>query len=378
MRRAFVCYFLLIALLSSCSDAQKEDGSITFVNVNGNEVMVTTINEIKIKETIPLSDLIEDCELIRFDNKDEALFKVWWIYITMTDKHIGVRQEGDVYKLFDRSGKFLCNVGARGNGPGEYSTSIYDEIIDEESGKIYFSQYVGDKILMYDLNGKHIKDITLPYKLNKPKIALSGDGILTAVHMPFANDKAFAVQFDTDGNILYEMEPTESMRVQNFDGEIFSLRNTDAFDILHSSIDTLYHYDLQNNSLQPVFTSVHPQMTSDNGWFFQYKELPNYYLSNIYNYKTGQQLSTFSNKETWKSSQVHIVNDFYGGMEVPPNNFYKGYFIENLEPGELIGKIEKRLAEPGCTAADKKKLNELLSSLDENSNNLLFVGKLKQ
>ena len=40
--------------------------------------------------------------------------------------------------------------------------------------------------------------------------------------------------------------------------------------------------------------------------------------------------------------------------------------------------IEKRLSESSCTEKDKEVLNKLLASLDEEGNNVLFVGKLKE
>ena len=41
-------------------------------------------------------------------------------------------------------------------------------------------------------------------------------------------------------------------------------------------------------------------------------------------------------------------------------------------------RIEKRLKESDCTDADKKILKELYDSLDEDDNNIMFIGKLKK
>lgn len=48
-----------------------------------------------------------------------------------------------------------------------------------------------------------------------------------------------------------------------------------------------------------------------------------------------------------------------------------------FEPGQLMNRIERRLAESDCSAEDRKQLEDLLDSVDENDNNILFVGKLK-
>ena len=66
----------------------------------------------------------------------------------MSDNYICVRQQSNVVKLYDKDGKFLCNIGAMGNGPGEYPVTIYDGSIDERGGHIFLSLFYGKKIMM--------------------------------------------------------------------------------------------------------------------------------------------------------------------------------------------------------------------------------------
>ena len=49
-----------------------------------------------------------------------------------------------------------------------------------------------------------------------------------------------------------------------------------------------------------------------------------------------------------------------------------------MEPGQLAEQIEKHLASGKCPSQDRKKLEELAATLDENDNNVLFVGKVKK
>ena len=85
-------------------------------------------------------------------------------------------------------------------------------------------------------------------------------------------------------------------------------------------------------------------------------------------------------KQKNTSSFFNLVNDFYGNLPVssPGHSFYRGYFIQNLEPGQLAEQIEKHLASGKCPSQDKKKLQELAASLNENDNNVLFIGKVRQ
>ena len=75
------------------------------------------------------------------------------------------------------------------------------------------------------------------------------------------------------------------------------------------------------------------------------------------------------------SSYFRLVNDFYGNLPIPApgHSFYRGYFIQSLEPGQLIEKIEKQIASGKCSGQDEQKLKELAATLTENDNNVLFV-----
>ncbi|WP_297644040.1 hypothetical protein [uncultured Bacteroides sp.] len=78
-----------------------------------------------------------------------------------------------------------------------------------------------------------------------------------------------------------------------------------------------------------------------------------------------------------KSYFANLKNALMGGLPAP-FNFTDGYFFAMYEPGRLMMLIEKRLSESSCTEKDKEILNKLLASLDEEGNNVLFVGKLKK
>jgi hypothetical protein len=140
--------------------------------------------------------------------------------------------------------------------------------------------------------------------------------------MPFKGDKAMVMQFDAEGNLKKQLSPF-------------------------------------NGTEKP---------------FRQYMELPNLYVTNIF----GKGLVN-TDKKTNHSTYLKIVNDYYGNIETPGYvvNFRNGWYVYNLEPGQLKTKIEKHLNESSCSEQDKQKLNKLLSTLDEDANNVLFIGKLK-
>mgnify|MGYP005861706353 FL=1 len=69
---------------------------------------------------VPLSLLTEELQVVKLDNRDEALVG-GWVRTTVSDNYILVSNNKQVpYKLFKRSGEFVCSIGSYGQGPDEY------------------------------------------------------------------------------------------------------------------------------------------------------------------------------------------------------------------------------------------------------------------
>jgi hypothetical protein len=382
----------------------KGDGSVSIIDINRSKVFVTSLNDLKTNvTTIPLSSLIENLEIVQLEDKDEAFFNPW--FTTVTENYIGVRQrEGRPYLLFSRSGQFLGNIGSVGGGPGEYQGTLYDDFIDNKNGLIYLAPFVGNKILVYNTSGAFVKDILMPHRLNKPKLFMS-DNILSVLHMSFSEDSPMGYQITipsgintTSDNtielsveiprtqnaiqIVNELLPPAHFLVNNFDGEIFNTRNVQGvFDFVQTGIDTLYHFDVKSNRLIPYFTMASNAEGLWKNYFQINKDLIMTGVSEFdatlgYFVRRGLVATDLRNKT---SSHVNIVNDFFGNLPVQASGivFRNGYFVYNVQPEELMDEIEKRLSESNITESDRQRLNELLSKLREDTNNVVFIGKLK-
>ena len=120
--------FLLLTVVSlflyACSSSVQ---NVTTVKLDDAQIVVLDEAKVTEKKTVKLSDLVEDFQVVRFDNKDEAFFKAFWI--NCSDNYICIRQSGNPIKLFDKSGRYLGNVGNIGQGPGEYN-HFYDILLD--------------------------------------------------------------------------------------------------------------------------------------------------------------------------------------------------------------------------------------------------------
>ncbi len=374
-----VIYIISISLLLySCSSSVQ---NVTTVKLDDAQIVVLDEAKVTEKKTVKLSDLVEDFQVVRFDNKDEAFFKAFWMYFS--DNYICIRQSGNPIKLFDKSGRYLGNVGNIGQGPGEYN-HIYDILLDEKGQSIYVTPIVSDNVLHYDLTGKYIDKLRFGEKINKGRIFLSPDAsTLSLVHLCFrdAGDKFTGanVQLQNPDSVQYvyveeiasNMKNQEGIRV-GFNDEIWSYRNSADFPFMMTHTDTLYHYNSQTNKIQAAFTmSMDPDKKGDS--FFIFNEWPHHYFVTIVG-EGGRNILV--SKERPVGYEVEFVNDFMGNLEFYPQT-QDGYFFQNWEPAELREALEEALASGNCPDDQKEKLKAFMQTLHDNDNNLLFIGKLK-
>ena len=370
---------IFVFCLFSCSP--KGDGSVSFIDINGSNMALFSMNELKSDiATIPLSCLVENCEIVQLETNDDAFFNPR--FTTITDNYIGITSHGLLipYILFTRSGKFLCTVGSVGQGPGEYRL-LWDGIIDEKNGLIYLSPMGDSKVLVFNNSGKFLKNINTLHSLNKPAINLF-ENVLTVIHVPFADNESIAYQFNINtGEVLKKLTAPSHLIGSSYDDELGSGQNSPMiFDFAYSYCDTLYHYDIKENKILPFFTTIDNSL--EKGRWKSYFQLNNdLIVTKIFNFYDKASIKTIiSDLKHRSSSYVNIVNDYYGNLPVnaSPVTFRNGYFVYNIQPEQLMDDIEKRLSESDCTENDRLSLEKLRSTLEEDTNNVVFIGKLKQ
>ena len=159
--------------------------NVTTVKLNANSIVVLDEEKVTEKKTVKLSELIENFQIIRFEDKDEAFFKANWLYFS--DNYICVRQSAAPIKFFEKSGQYIGNVGNVGQGPGEYKF-IYDVLVDEKAQSIYVTSFSSEYILHYDLSGNYLGNIKLGGNINKGRL-FSDSSVLSLIHLSFKDRK---------------------------------------------------------------------------------------------------------------------------------------------------------------------------------------------
>lgn len=363
----------------------------------GNDKILST-EETLLADTVrfPLSYFAEEIEIIKLDNREEAL--VGATEITISDHYI-LAHSGyppKAFKLFDKKGVYIGDVGAVGEGPGEYRT-VYDAQIDELNQRIYLMPWQSDRLLVFDMQGKALDPIPLGVRCPKAKIKVdAAKGTITVFSLPWPQLPAFVWTQDMTGKHLGEIAPGHLAVTPNFNTEICcysNMENVSDFSLYcmdPTRADSLYQYDMTNNRLQPVFTFHHK--AADPVPWHGYCEWPHHFVGNFsgppvveqHEHGTtmtqGETFHYIIDKKTGKGAYLKMYNDYFGNLEIgyPSYAFSKGYFIRNMEPGVLLADIEKALKNKDLSDEMRKKLTDLQGTINEEDNNYVLIARLKK
>lgn len=399
---------LIAAIATSCGTGGKNQSAQTtdplanspvvgqYVQVGADKVMSCDQKLLTDTVRIPLSFFTEEMEIVKLDSRDEAL--VGQTGVTISDNYI-LAHSGyppTAFKLFDRKGNFIAEVGKIGQGPGEYQ-SVYDAQIDELNQHIYLMPWQSDKLLVFDMQGKALEPIPLGFRCPKAKFRVDPtQKTLTIAVLPWSQNPAIVWTQDMAGKHLQEVSPGHLVVQNDFNSEVFcNFNQPDVFDLslycmMPPRVDSLYQYDTKANRLHPVFTFQHT--TTDPIPWHGYIEWPDHFAGNFSGppvvRKTefgtastpGETYHYLVDKKTGKGSYFKLYNDYFGNLEIgyPSYAFSNGYFTRNIEPGNLLTDIENALKNQDIPDAMRKKLTDLQGTIDENDNNYVMIAKLKK
>lgn len=402
MKHLFYLGMLALTSLPACTDSPSNQANLlsdapvvaTRILIDGEECIKLDPSLLEDTVVFPLSHFIEKPEIIKLDDKDEALTGSPFAYVS--EHHIlTVQMDNTPYKLFDRQGNFITNIGSIGQGPGEYR-SIYSAVLDEHTRRVYLLPFFGNSVLVYDFQGNVCPPIPLVHEGIVGQIALRGDTLLV---MGSPQPKRFASSVwiqDLKGNLIKEI-PTSRLDFDFRGVLVVSNQNRPnyadlSFWIPKAQQDSLYEVSIEKGQLIPRFTA---HFQGDALVPHMYGEFPGYFVGEA----TGQWMQTRKNddgkierrivgetpsyyivdKKTLKGAYLVIENDFLGGIRLPnPMAMEKGGYSPCFDPGDLREMLEDALRSDRLTEEQRKYLSDILANIDENDNNYILYGKMKQ
>ncbi|MDR1202524.1 MAG: 6-bladed beta-propeller [Tannerellaceae bacterium] len=386
-----------IAVLFACNEVSQvnylEDAPIVATRTMPDGEALIEMNPSLLKDTVifPLSYFTEELQIIRLDDRDEALVNAYKVYAS-ENYFLTQASDNTPCKLFDKQGKYIADIGSFGQGPGEYSY-LYAGQIDEPNGRIYLMPYTTESLLVYDLEGNVLPAVPLVHRMGY-SIFLVRDNEVLIMGKPHPDIPSFIWMQDLEGNKFYDIFSSIDFP-SNYIAMALSSQNEEAIDFSHwiwePQTDSLYHIDLVKKKLIPRFTA---NFKGEALKSHRYAEWPGYFLGNTSTVATitgtdengnmrrrqeGDEPAYYIvDKKTLKGAYFVLVNDFFGEERFnEPLVFQNGYYLACVDPGDLEERIKKALNSNQLSDKMRQKLTEVQANMTANDNNYLLYAKLK-
>jgi hypothetical protein len=163
----FISVFGILFLIS-CGESANKSKEKNEKTLNSSEppYQINLESDQKKEQSVFLSSLGKELEYIPLETNPNSLigdnphFKFTSDYIFVADAPYGRLLQ------FDKTGKFIKQIGANGRGPGEYTTAS-SFCIDQRKERIFImSCWSKCRIMEFDFDGKYIQSFDLPWDSN--------------------------------------------------------------------------------------------------------------------------------------------------------------------------------------------------------------------
>lgn len=375
---------LLLFLSSACTRQDIESADVSKVGISNDKVVTVDVDAINAERTYSLSDILDSYEMVQLESAPDAFFRGGGVVIS--DNYIAIIPDGGPAKLFSRKGKYIGNIGALGNGPGEYRIKAQSVVINENVGEVYLAPMQSKAVLVYDLEGSYLRDIDIEGSLQKPIITTDGDSAIALVHLAFADcgDRFNACRLlqsnDSPVRASYVYVPGISVNLDDedpnkagFSNELFGEGIGRQLNFQLLGRDTLLCYQPDNSDVFAKL-AVNASTSFKKDGYFRLREFLGCYLIEMMSRERSEYFVV--NKEGRDGFKLYLVNDYLGGMEAY-SGFHNGYFINIYpEPEVLAEEIKKFMALNNLTPDIQIQLKKQMDFCLE-GNAIILFGKLK-
>lgn len=246
---------LVTCSVQGCGNKQKASGESIETNekeevqqIPAGPVTVDFEQGVDIVKPVSLSQIASDVEYIPLETSSRSLVGKVWENLVLTDEYIfvfGGTNSG--FFQFDRKGKFIRKIAKKGQGPGEY-VYLSSFIVNEKLRRIYILSSHTWRILVYDFEGNHIKDIQAPKDL-RGLSQLDDSRFVTFKMNSSGNEEDRLIIFDSEGTVVQTFPHWEKFTVEgSWNGMIGA--PTDRY--LYSLNNQVRHKDFYNDTLFTV------------------------------------------------------------------------------------------------------------------------------
>ena len=250
---------LFLFLLSGChrESSDKQD-SIAVIDI---------INNLGNYQVFPISELISELEYIPLETNDNCLIgAVYSMVVTplhfFLQSYVGggsgiILPGATRCYAFGRDGRFICEIGGVGQGPGEYP-NISGLSIDENNQLIYIETY--RNLLEYSCDGIFRRSVNKPQNtIEQPvaEVVFLNDNLFIGHYPNRGNEPYNFLLFNDSGQVIKTFENhIKFERIGNWvtihDRSIRPFRVSERIYVKEYPNDTLFYLNKQNE-LIPQF-----------------------------------------------------------------------------------------------------------------------------
>lgn len=202
--------------------------------------------------TVATSNIFDNLTPIALETTDSSFIDAL-ASVKLTPKHIFVRTDNTI-KQFDRNGRFIKNIGQKGQAGNEY-TGITDFILNEPAKQIDILDRKQKKILTFDYDGNYIKSTpiaTSAWQLYKPNstTTLTYSGNECDVN----NTSKFNAYSENQRDSFFPIDEQRSKFLHiHTPRNLYTLINNEAI-FFEAFNDTIYRLDKQQASPKYVLS----------------------------------------------------------------------------------------------------------------------------
>ena len=417
MKSKNLLFILLISLLLlplSCNNPPAEVPVIDMDNPSG------TID-------LKISDLLDNITIVPLESNDHLILTTAGMSYIVTDHYILV-SAGEKFLQFNRNGKYIKTLAIKGNGPNEYNY-IINPMVDEKRNTLYFTDLKNQsEVISIDLVTGEFREFLIPNMLSNNIRAIDDDGNLYG----FPSSSTIRISSLESGKsketsdslmLVYKYHP-EKQSMTLFNGyhgfpsstqrnTIFRQSNNILF-FFSAYSDTLYR--IKEELLVPLYAIKLKKAQTE---IIQGGVFLNFLLSGSNSMVISKTESKFdittsagnitrvsisvdllaylhlNNKEHLQSIRSMTIdllsltidvddyikkenNENLGDIPIKPFPSVSGVWAHYaVEAYNMIALINDALKGHELTSSQRKTLEEVAAQIDEESNPVLIIGKIK-
>jgi hypothetical protein len=339
-----------------------------------------------------LSSIGRTIKYVCLETKDDCLINETLIVFTGFVKSSLLIADLNGCYLFDMDGKFIRQIGRKGNGPGEYG-NIGNVVYDEKNNKIMITSTSTRGILVYDDKGDYIE--TLLNRMNLSHWALlNNEMIALNIGNYMGNSRKKLAVISLSGDTL---STAPNFDLFNGSRSPLSLNNMAVFYPFEDKVyynrmfnDTIYYLD-KNRELVPqyIFLSSRHKLEStiradamkfvettvDYILPWQIIETKKYLFVNMLRNKRGLKPYFYDKDKNKFISVINAKNRNSDGFINDLDNgpvFYPNYKIRDkmlcmiLSPAHIVGLKKQALLAPDMFLGVKEDSNPVIAIVELN------------